>query len=44
MIILCKSMNVRSMESEYTLNQIDMVIQAHPNSGIILCWDFNTSF
>ena len=33
-----------SMAYEYTLNQIDMVIQAHPNSDIILCGDFNTSF
>ena len=36
--------NEYNIEHENTLNQIEVLIQSHPHSDIIICGDFNTSF
>ena len=36
--------NECNIDYENTLNQIDVLIQSHPHSNVIICGDFNTSF
>ena len=46
MYMPCDNMLNNECNIEYgnTVNQIEVLIQSHPHSDIIMCGDFNTSF